>query len=284
MFRPAEDALRGRFASGATVVTISAVADGGRIWTPDRPLFVLLVGDDSRPPGEGCGCSDSIHVVGVPAGGGSAVILGIPRDTRVDVPGKGPDRINAAWQQGGNPLAAEVVGKLVGVHIDYVVHVNFAAFPKLIDDIGGVDIDLPVGMADENSGAFINRGRQHLDGETALAYSRNRHIPGGDFARSENQARLILAVLAKLRAKGTGAIDTVRNLAVLLRHADTTGMSASDLHRLGRLAMSIDPASVRNVPMPGTTGTIDGASYVLTDDATPGLFADFADDAVLESH
>ena len=73
-------------AAGATVFRVVKTASASQQWTPDRPLFVLLIGDDLRP-GAGCGCSDAIHLVGIPAGGGSGVMIDIPRDTRVNIPG-----------------------------------------------------------------------------------------------------------------------------------------------------------------------------------------------------
>jgi hypothetical protein len=76
----------------------------------------------------------------------------------------------------------------------------------------------------------------------------------------------------------------MKYLGVMMRYTRTEGISSADLVRLGRLALSIDPGNVRNVVMPGQGATIAGISYVVTSPEAPGLFADFADDATLQSH
>jgi LCP family protein required for cell wall assembly len=221
--------------------------------------------------------------VGVPGGGGSAVMIDIPRDTRVDIPGHGLRKINEAFQDGPQ-AAADTVGALVGVSISYVITVGFPEFPQLIDDIGGVTVNVDMHMADTNSGAFFEPGPRDMNGTEALAFSRARHLGRGDFTRTEHQGQLILAVLAKFRAQGTSTVDTMKYLGVMMRYTRTEGISSADLVRLGRLALSIDPGNVRNVVMPGQGATIAGISYVVTSPEAPGLFADFADDATLQSH
>jgi anionic cell wall polymer biosynthesis LytR-Cps2A-Psr (LCP) family protein len=165
-----------------------------------------------------------------------------------------------------------------------VISVGFDEFPQLIDDIGGVTVDVDMHMADKNSGAFFDPGPRDMNGTEALAFSRARHLGRGDFTRTEHQGQLILAVLAKFRASGTSTVATMKYLGIMMRYTHTDGISTAALLRLGRLALSIDPANVRNIVMPGTGATIGGVSYVVTSADAPGLFADFADDAVLQSH
>ncbi len=272
--------------AGATVLTVVNTSSAEHHWTPDKPLFILLLGDDIRP-GAGCGCTDSIHVVGIPAGGGSAVFLDIPRDTRVDIPGFGMHRINEAWGRAKTDkeqFAAQVVGALVGVKIDYTMLIGFTDLPKLVNELGGVTVDVPEKMADPNSGAFFPKGPIKMNGDQALAFSRNRHIGAGDFTRSFNQTILMLATLAKLRGQGSDPASELKYLSVLARHSVLNGVSNTDLYRLGRLALSIDPAKVRNVIMPGTSALIGGGAFVVPTAAAAPLFADFGDDAILQSH
>jgi polyisoprenyl-teichoic acid--peptidoglycan teichoic acid transferase len=268
--------------AGATVLRVVKTSTASQQWTPDKPLFVLLIGDDLRP-GAGCGCSDAIHLVGIPAGGGSAVMLDIPRDTRVNIAGHGVRKINEAFRDGPQ-AAADTVGALVGVTVNYVISVGFDEFPQMIDDIGGVTVDVDMPMADKNSGAFFSPGPNDMNGTQAMAFARARHLGSGDFTRTEHQGQLILAVLAKFRAQGTSTVDTMNYLGVMMRYTKTEGISTADLLRLGRLALSVDAANVRNVVMPGGGATIAGISYVVTSPDAPGLFADMADDAVLQSH
>ena len=263
--------------------TVEKVDEGHFTVDPDKPLFVLVMGNDGRSGSEGAR-GDALHLIGINPGQGKATILDIPRDTFVPVPGLGRTKINAAHVAGGPVLQARAVGELVGVPVSIVVDADFAGFMAMVDDLGGVDVDVPVAMNDPLSGAIFPAGPIHLDGGGALAFARNRHLAGGDFTRSENQGRLLLAGLAKLRNEGANAATVLRAVAVFARHGRFDGLSLADLYRLGRLAVSLDPANVRNVVMPGTIGNAANQSVVFLGRGADGLFADFRDDAVLQSH
>lgn len=250
---------------------------------PDRPLFVLVMGNDGRSGSDGAR-GDALHLIGINPGQGKATILDIPRDTFVPVPGLGRTKINAAHVTGGAALQARAVGDLVGVPVSIVVDTDFAGFMAMVDDLGGVDVDVPFAMNDPISGAIFPAGPIHLDGGGALAFARNRRLSGGDFTRSENQGRLLLAGLAKLRNEGANAASVLRAVAVFARHGRFEGLSLADLYRLGRLAVSLDPANVRNVVMPGSTGNAANQSVVFVGAGADGLFADFRDDGILQSH
>ncbi|MEN3315171.1 MAG: polyisoprenyl-teichoic acid--peptidoglycan teichoic acid transferase [Acidimicrobiaceae bacterium] len=252
---------------------------------PDKPVFILVMGNDGRP-GDTITRGDALHLVGVNPGQGKATILDIPRDTFVPIPdqGSGRDKINAAHAIGGPALEARAVGSLVGVDVPFVVDTDFQGFTDMVNDLGGVDVDVPFAMDDPLSGAIFDKGVKHMDGGDALAFARNRHIDGGDFTRTGHQGDLLLAGLTKLRGEGAGATSVLGDMAVLARHARLDGLSLGDAYRLGRLAVSIDPANVRNVVMPGAGGTAGAASVVFVDPGAASLFDDFRDDAILESH
>lgn len=274
------------FNAGATVLKIVKTSSADHHWTPDKPLFILLLGHDIRA-GAGCGCTDSIHIVGIPAGGGQATFLNIPRDTRINIPGVGNHRINEAWgraKENKEQFAAQVIGDFVGVKIDYTIVIGFNDLPKLINELGGVTVDVPESMNDPNSGSNFRKGLVAMNGDQALAFSRDRHLNGGDFTRSANQTRLILAVLAKLRGEGIAPLDQLRYLAILARHSILNGIGTRDLYRIGRVALSIDPASVKGVTMPGVSKVIGGGAFVVATPDAAGLFADLADDAILQTH
>lgn len=250
---------------------------------PGEPVFLLALGSDGRPglPGQR---ADAIHLIGVNPGAAAGTILNFPRDTYVDIPGRGRDKINAALELGGPDLVAATVQRLTGIPIAFVLVTRFDGLAGMVDELGGLDIDIPIRMADRNSGAFFEAGPSHLGGRQTLALSRNRYIPGGDFARTENQGRVILAALAQLRAQTTSPADNLRHLAVLGRHTDVNGVGLPELYRLGRMALALDPANIRNVTMPGVIGSAGAASVVLPAAGAGGLFADMRDDAVLQSH
>ena len=249
----------------------------------DRPVFILVMGNDGRP-GDTITRGDALHLIGVNPGQGKATILDIPRDTYGNIPGRGRDKINAAHASGGAALQARAVGALVGVDVPFVVDTDFQGFMGMVDEMGGVDVDVPFPMNDRFSGAFFPAGRVHMDGFGALAFARNRNIPGGDFRRTENQGLLILAGLAKLRAENPGGLDLLRHVSVLARHARLEGASLPDVYRLARLAVSLDPQNVRHVVMPGAAGRAGAASVVFVGAGADALFADLRDDAVLQAH
>jgi LCP family protein required for cell wall assembly len=263
--------------------TIHKVDEAHFAVSSDKPVFILVMGNDGRP-GDTITRGDALHLIGINPRQGKATILDIPRDSFVAIPGRGRDKINSAHASGGAVAQAQAVGALVGVEVPFVVDVDFAGFTDLVNDLGGVDVDVPFAMNDPLSGAIFPAGRRHMDGGDALAFARNRHIDGGDFTRTEHQGQLLLAGLAKLRNEHAGAAGLLTDVAAFARHGRVDGLSLGDVYRLGRVAVGLDPASVRNVVMPGSGGNAGGASVVFVGPGAAGLFADFADDAILESH
>ena len=270
------------FASGATWFTVTKVGEAHFSDEPTEPFFFLAVGNDGRT-GDTVTRGDALHLIGVNPALHAATILDIPRDTGAEIPGHGTDKINAAMN-GGLALEAQTVGNLVGVQIPYAITTDFDGFIAMVDGIGGVDQTVAQDMNDpDGSGAVFTAGTSyHMDGDTALRFNRDRHdMPRGDLDRSGNQGTFILSALAQLRKNNLGAAGTLQALATLGAHAKIEGLGLADLYRLGRLALSIDPANVRNVVIPVGSGS--GTQLQLTGDAA-GLFADFADDGVLQTH
>ncbi|HMC70555.1 MAG TPA: LCP family protein, partial [Mycobacteriales bacterium] len=216
-------------------------------------VFILVLGSDERAGLAGAR-TDAIHVIGLNPGLGRATIIDIPRDTWVDIPGHGQERINTAYGIGGIPLTVATVGQLVGAPISYTMLTTFDGFEGLIDGIGGVNVDIPYHMDDPNSGAAFDPGLQRINGAQALAFSRDRHIPDGDIARTGHQGQLLIHALTDLRAKGTTFTDSIHDLDVLYRNVRTAGISPTDLFRLAQAALAIKPENVRNYTMPASVG------------------------------
>jgi LCP family protein required for cell wall assembly len=253
---------------------------------PDQPFFALILGTGARSdnPAESPddpGLADAVHVIGVNPAQNTATIIDIPRDTE----GPGGSKINSYILPGGNEnlrAEASAVSSIVGVDLPYVLRINFPHFQQLVDAIGGIDINIPAPMNDDFSGAHFNPGPTHLNGEQALEFSRDRHsFANGDITRTNNQGLLILATLATLRAKNPTAGDTVRLVAQLGRHVKLDGVGMSDLFYMGQLALTMDPAAIKNVTLPvvAASGSNLAPAAVARD-----LLADFADDAVLQRH
>ncbi len=268
-------------ASGSVWFSVTKTASADYTPAPGQPVFILALGNDGRP-GETSTRGDAIHLIGVNPALRKATILDFPRDTGLAIPGHGTDKVNASHVYGGAALQAETLGNAVGVKVPYAIDTNFDGFIGMVNDMGGLQVTVPEPMSDHYSGANFQPGPQKLDGPAALAYARNRHqFPTGDLRRSENQGYLITAALTQLRAENTGPVDTLKLLANLGRHAQLVGIGVDDLYALGRLGLSIDPANVRNVVVPVAAGS--GTQLRLTGDAQ-SLFADFADNAVLDTH
>jgi len=272
--------LHGMAAPRSAVFEIHKVDEAHFNPAAGGPVFILVLGNDARP-GETVSRADGIHLLGVNPGQGRATILNIPRDTYIAIPGHGTDKINAGYASGGPERMAAAVGALVGVDIPFVLTTGFVGLTAMVDELGGVDVDVPTAMSDANSGAFFSPGLQRLDGGSALALTRNRGIAGGDFSRTRNQGILILAGLSKLRTEGPSPARILRSLSVLLRHTTLTGVSVPELYRLGRLGLSIDPANVTNVTMPGVAGSAGAQSVVFPTAGAEGVFADMRDDGFI---
>lgn len=270
------------FASADTYLEIKKVASAHYAGERPEVAFILLIGSDYRPgvPGER---ADAIHVLGVNTKLGQGTIINIPRDTCAPVPGYGTTKINAAHGAGGPALQAEVVGNLLGLPISYAVSVDFAGFEAIVNGMDGVVVDVPMEMSDRYSGAYFSPGTTRMNGTQALAFSRNRYnFPQGDIQRTWNQGHLILAGMKQLQIEANDNAGRFRLVSLLGRHAKIDGVGLADLYRLGRLAYDIDLNHVKNVTIPVRSGGCAGGLTPSGDAA--GLFADFADDAVLQSH
>jgi LCP family protein required for cell wall assembly len=264
-------------ASGATYLRVTKIAHAGdaeRSGSPTKPFFVLLIGNDSRP-GVGGARGDALHLVGVNPQLHKATILDIPRDTCWN-----GDKINAGNAQGGGPAQAADVSGLTGTPISYVVDVDFAGFQGLVDGVGGVNLNVPTEMHDTYSGAYFHPGVQHLNSTQALSFARDRHdFPQSDIIRTNNQGLLIMAAIQQLQTEAQTASGQFHLITLLYQHAQLTGLGVNDLYHLGRVMFRIPYSAIRNVTIP-----IAGGNCLSLSGSAPGMFADFRDDAVLESH
>ncbi|MEY2467585.1 MAG: polyisoprenyl-teichoic acid--peptidoglycan teichoic acid transferase [Actinomycetota bacterium] len=252
---------------------------------PDKDglVFFLVVGSDARP-GQNLRKTrtDSLHVVAIDPATKSGTVVGIPRDTYINIPGRGNHRINEALSLGGPQLMMQTVREFTGLPVEYYVITAFEGFANIVDELGGVDVYVPRTMDDDYSGAHFEQGYHHFDGPQALAFCRDRHdVPYGDFSRSLNQGSLILAALGKLRSEVGDGDGLRRWLTVLLNHAELD-VPASELEPLAALGRRVAPSALNNVVMPGKTGTTSGgASVVYPTEAAHAMWADLRDDARL---
>ena len=147
---------------------------------------------------------DALQLIGINTKTGAASAIGVPRDSWVDIPGYGFDKINASLYFGGPKLLGQTIGNLVGIQPDYVFVTRFKFFQDMIDGIGGIDVDNPVAFSDDRTSSrrASRPASIHLGGWDAMAFSRIRHdLIRGDFDRSANQQRVLRGIQAKVRAR-----------------------------------------------------------------------------------
>jgi len=257
---------------------------GGSYFDPAKvnPLFVLVIGSDVRNGDPRPGRGDSLHIVAINTKTGAGTIVGIPRDSWVPIVGAGTEKINASLVLGGPERTVATVSRLTGIRFHYWALTEFSHFRRLVDALGGVDVVVPYAMQDlQYSGANFPAGPRHMNGTAALAFARNRHAtPNGDFSRSENQGRILLAGLKKFRAVAANPLQLALYLSAF-RSQVVTNVSPKDLLTLTLIAGRINPARVRNIVLPGTAGSAGGASVVFLAPQINDIFKRIRTSAVL---
>lgn len=248
-----------------------------------RPIFFLVIGSDARP-GQSVIRSrgDSLHIVGVNPSTGAASIVGIPRDSYVPIPGHGTNKINTSLYYGGPELTVQTVERLTGIHLSGYILTGFRGFEQIVRTVGRISIRIPYDIADHFSHAFFKKGPTKLNAREALAFNRNRHdAPGGDFGRSLNQGRFLIAALAQLRADLRSSSFAFAPWAVAAARYLVTNIDLPDLFDLLLAAPSIDPARVKNRVVSGHGATIGGSSVVILDAGAFAIFRDLRGNATL---
>jgi LCP family protein required for cell wall assembly len=247
-------------------------------WYGEPLRYVLIIGTDARPGYiERVFRGDSLHVLSSNIAEGGGGVMGIPRDSYVDTPYGFWDKLSSVNARANSEAVVDIVRDLSGLPVEGYVVTGFDSFTRLVNDFGGVTVDVPFAMADPKSQAFLSAGEQLLWGANALAFSRNRSIWGSDFTRSYHQGLVILGALDKAQAAG---ILELPGLLELLSQYTWTDLSAGDLLTLAAGAFEIDPARIGNRVLPGTIQMIAGASVVVLDPEAEEIYRDL-DDGIL---
>lgn len=259
-----------------------AVAFTTSVPVPQDLISVLIIGGDARPGGDPRRSNgDSLHLVIVDPRTGAGTVLGFPRDSWVEIPGRGTRKINSALALGGPTLMAETVRKLTGLPVHYYVLTAFAGFEQLVNEMGGVHVEVNRKMADKASGAFFDPGWHDMNGAEALAYSRDRKdVENGDFTRSLHQGNVLLSGLAKLRAEVGDDAGIQRWIGIMRKYVDLDS-PPQQLTELATLARTLDPTRLTNLVLPGRVGTASGQSVVFLGDEARRIFADLRPDAAI---
>ncbi len=259
--------------------------------TGTAPLTFLVVGSDTRadvPAGEvPDGRSDVMMLVRVTGDRQHAQVVSLPRDAWVEIPGVGPAKLNAAYAYGGPGLLVQTVEGLTGVRIDHYAAIDFAGFVRMTDALGGVDVE--VAQATTSGPYTYTAGLNHLDGEQALQYVRQRYgLPGGDFDRVRRQQQYLRSVFAALSQQDVlGDMGALDGFLLALSDAMTVDetLSTSALLDLAYDVRSLRPDGLTFLTAPvAGTGREGAQSVVYLDQDRAGQLWSYLRDDSLQAH
>ncbi len=217
---------------------------------PSKNLNVLFIGIDrgSVPGEEGYTRSDVMILVSVNVEKKKAVLVSIPRDTRVTIPGYGTEKINAAHSLKGPAGAIDVVEEISGLQINGYAEVDFEAFKNIVDAVGGVVLHLDYPILDPKVGT-LPKGDVYLNGESALILVRSRNLPRGDLDRIENQKKFLSAMMKKV-VEVKDLQSLLRILDAAVRYLDTT-LEPDLIFTLAEALQGMQVEDVEFVTLPG---------------------------------
>lgn len=241
---------------------------------PEDPFYVLLLGIDGSLERDEEGVdggiyrSDSMMLARIDPKGKKAALVSIPRDTLVDMGEYGKNKINAANALGGPALAVQTVSKLAGVPISHYAEINFDGLTNIVDTLGGIEVDVPIEIDDDEAGGHLDSGRQTLDGAQALILCRSRHAyddyGAGDLYRAANQRVVLSAIAHKLLSSDA---FTIANSIQSLAGCVTTDMSVDAIVGVAQSLRGMDASTdLYTAVMPTTSEYKDGGWYEVVDE------------------
>ncbi len=249
-------------------------------WDGASRVTILVIGLRGSTDNQGCPlCTDTMILLTIDPVSKTAAMLSIPRDMWVAIPGFGYGRINSAYSlgelyklPGGGPgLTIQTVENFLGIPIQYYAQIGFSAFANVIDDIGGICVNvttkIEVGVMDKHGTTVLEPGNDCMNGEVALGYARTRDVgqgvAGGDVERSQHQQQVILAVRDKVLANLPTLVTKAGPLYNEISSDVHTNLSLDDILRLAMLAKDIPLSSIQQkvidyTMMKDVTTVIDG--------------------------
>ncbi|MGQ9472831.1 MAG: LCP family protein [Candidatus Caldatribacteriaceae bacterium] len=219
----------------------------------------LVIGQDGIKPVR----SDTLMLLFVNTQSEEILLFSIPRDTRLSIPGVGEDKINHAYARGGVALLKRTVEEALGMKIPYFVEINYDGFEKVIDALGGVEIEVekPLRYIDKAQNLYINipAGKQVLDGKKALQYVRFRHDPLGDIGRIQRQQNFVKALLTKM--DDPSLFMNVTSVIEELKKSVNTNLSTENIVQLALWFRGLEDKKLETETMPGEPVYINGISF-----------------------
>jgi LCP family protein required for cell wall assembly len=263
---------------------------------PEDPFWMLLMGTDDRD-GYEIPRTDTLILCHVDQKNSRVAMISIPRDTYVNIPGYGYGKINAAYtwaeveKEGtGAQRTIQTVSEFAGIDIAYFAQINFNGLQKLVDDLGGVEVDVPVDIvndpdASDGRGLEIYQGYQKLDGEKALVFCRARNnFDAGDYQRQANQRTFLQALARQILASDPVTIATTVNNAAKMTF---TNMDLAKIIKIAQSMQGMKENAIHTYHVPSEPKDKDDVSYVMADDAAwndmiqsidHGIYPDYQED------
>jgi len=231
--------------------------DDGWIWRNGTTLLLFGVDSKAGEPGR----SDTILLMRFNPKTHTINQLSIPRDTRVQLPDGSYDKINAAMFWGGPSLAVQAVKQFLGVDVNHVMVVDFKGFPRLVDAVGGVDMNVPKTISTVTGGrgriAVYKQGMYHFDGKSAMTYVRIRYADD-DFHRAARQQQFVQALQKKIAQPSN--ITKLPEIGTKFMSGVATDLTTNQLLELGYLKWRATGG--KKAVLVGTPGWDGGVAYV----------------------
>ncbi|WP_299094711.1 LCP family protein [uncultured Metabacillus sp.] len=234
------------------------------------PVSILLMGVENYSSGGNGGRSDTLMVATFNPEDQTMKLLSIPRDTRVDIPGEGRDKINHSFSKGGKELTIETVEDFLNIPIDYYATVNFEGFKNIVDIVGGITVNVPFDFTQNSDDPKAEKlefteGPMELDGRHALAYARMRYQdPMGDIGRNERQQEVVKAVIDEIASAGT--LFKVDQITDEVGNNVETNMKVSELLGFYQKYSGFNTNKIETIKLDGAGEEIDGISYWIPED------------------
>jgi LCP family protein required for cell wall assembly len=216
--------------------------------------------------------SDVVMLVRLDPSTGDAQMLSVPRDLRVEIPGHGTDKINAAYAYGGPSLLVETLKSNLGVEVNNYVEIDFVGFRSLVDELGGIEVSFPDAARDAKSGLNVPAGTEILDGDQALAYARSRSyqeqqngswvsVDANDIGRTQRQQEVIRAIVSRMKRPSSIAEAGAIASAMAQHMTIDTELAGESVAAMVWDFKGILAGSIDGVTLPTYSESIGGVSF-----------------------
>lgn len=243
----------------------------------DDPFSVLILGIEDYSGENDRGRSDTIMVATFNPKTENMKLVSIPRDTLVNIPGmENQDKINHAYSKGGREETIETVEKFMNIPIDYFAMVNFKGFTKVVDEVGGVTVDVPFDFNDIDqkwNRYYFKKGDQTLNGNEALVYARMRKKdPRGDFGRNLRQRQIIAGLIDKVSSPKI--IFKIDDIAEVVGENIETNMPIGEAIAFRKKFSDFNKSKIDQLEIKGEDDYRNGVYYFVPDEEEMQLTKD----------